>query len=366
MGTFQQVHGTLRFGGFEVDLQAGELRRQGVKVRLQEQPFQVLQILLERRGQVVTREELQKRIWPADTFVDFEQGLYNAIKRLREALADTAETPRYIETLPRKGYRFIRSIKDTAPGIESIAVLPLENLSGDPEQEYFAEGLTEALINILARIGALRVTSRTSAMRYRKTDKTVPQVARELNVDAILEGTVLRAGDRVRISVQLIHAPADTHLWAESYDRDLRDILALHAEVAQAVAREVQIKLTPHDYANFAHAHPVAPEAYEAYLKGRYYWNRRPAELQSAMQQFEEAISKDPNYAAAYAGLADCLNSVNAWGLAPASETIFKAKGLAQKGLELDHSSAESHSALALATMYHYDFLAAEKEFERA
>jgi serine/threonine protein kinase/Tfp pilus assembly protein PilF len=259
------------------------------------------------------------------------------------------------------------SINSTAgTRVRSLAVLPLENLSRDPEQEYFADGLTEALINSLAKIAALQVISRTTAMRYKKTDKTLPQIARELNVDAIVEGTVLRSGERVRISVQLIDAHTDTHLWAQNYDRDLRDILALHAEVAQAVAREVQVKLTPHDYAHFAHPHPVDPEAYEAYLKGRYYWNRRPAELGKAIQCLEQAITRDPGYAAALTGLADCLNSLTVYGLAPASEGSVKAKHLAQRALEIGDSLAEAHTALALATIYEYDFSTAEKEFERA
>src|SRR5215475_10324077 len=189
------------FGVYEADLGAGELRKQGVRVRLPEQPFQLLAILLERPGEVVTRESLQKQLWPTGTFVDFEQGLNAAVKRLREAWEDSAETPRLIETLPRRGYRFIGSLATTVDRIESLAVLPLEDLSHDPEQEYFAEGMTEALITSLAKVGSLRVTSRTTAMRYKKTDNTLPQIARELAVDAIVEGTVLRVGDRVRISV---------------------------------------------------------------------------------------------------------------------------------------------------------------------
>src|SRR6266571_6505759 len=201
MEVFRPSHGTVRFGDFELDQDAGELRRGGVKVRLQEQPLQMLQILLEQPGKVVAREELQKRIWSSDTFVDFDHGINNAIKRLREALADTAETPRYIETLPRRGYRFIKSVNAVAqpgPGrIRSVAVLPLENLSGDPEQEYFADGLTESLITSLAKVGALRVVSRTSVMRYKKqSEKNLPQIARELNVDAIVEGSVMRSGDQ--------------------------------------------------------------------------------------------------------------------------------------------------------------------------
>jgi TolB-like protein/cytochrome c-type biogenesis protein CcmH/NrfG len=358
--------GFVRFGFFEVDQRSGELRRQGVKVKLQEQPFLLLQMLLEHPGKIVTRDELQKRIWPSDTFVDFEQGLNNAAKRLREALSDSADAPRFIETIPRRGYRFIASINAGPRQMESLVVLPLENLSRDPEQEYFADGLTEALINSLAKIAALQVISRTTAMRYKKTDKTLPQIASELNVDAIIEGTVLRSGERVRISVQLIDAHTDTHLWAQSYDRDLRDILALHAELAQAVAREVQVKLTPHDYAHFAHTHPVDPEAYEAYLKGRYHWNRRPAELGKAIQCLEHATTKDPGYAAALTGLADCLNSLTVYGLAPPSEGCVKARHLAQRALEIGHSLAEAHTALGIATMYDYDFPTAEREFERA
>jgi len=358
--------GFVRFGFFEVDQRSGELRRQGVKVKLQEQPFLLLQMLLEHPGEIVTREELQKRIWPSDTFVDFEQGLNNAAKRLREALSDSADTPSFIETIPRRGYRFIASINTGPRQMESLIVLPLENLSGDPEQEYFADGLSEALINNLAKIAALQVISRTTAMRYKKTEKTLPQIARELNVDAIIEGTVLRSGERVRISVQLIDAHRDTHLWAQNYDRDLRDILALHAEVAQAVAREVQVKLTPHDYANFAHAHPVNPEAYEAYLKGRYSWCQRPVRLQEAIQNFQKAIAEEPSYSPPYSGLADCLSALGAFALVPVSEGFMKAKELALKALEIDQSSAEAHTALAYATMYHYEFVAAEGEFQRA
>jgi TolB-like protein/Tfp pilus assembly protein PilF len=362
----EAAQGIIRFGAFEANLRSGELRKQGARVKLQDQPFQLLQILLEHPGEIVTREELQKKIWPSDTFVDFEQGLNNAAKRLREALSDSADAPCFIETIPRRGYRFIASINASPRQIESLVVLPLENLSRDPEQEYFADGLTEALINSLAKIAALQVISRTTSMRYKKTDKTLPQIARELNVDAIIEGTVLRSGERVRISVQLINAHTDTHLWAQSYDRDLRDILALHAELAQAVAREVQIKLTPHDYAHFVHMHPVDPEAYEAYLKGRYYWNRRPAELGKAIQYFKEATTRDPGYAAALTGLADCLNSLTVFGLVPPSQGCVKARHLAQRALEIGHSLAEAHTALGLATMYDYDFPTAEREFERA
>ena len=360
--------GAVRFGVFEVDLRAGELRKRGVKIKLQDQPFQILQILLERSGEVVTREEIRGRIWPADTFVDFDQGLNNAIKRLRESLGDSPDNPRFIETVPRHGYRFIGNLGVTSGQIKSLAVLPLENLSRDPEQEYFAEGLTEALITTLAKIGELRVVSRTSAMQYKGVHKALREIARELEADAIVEGTVLRVGRRVRITAQLIDAPNETHLWAESYERDLRDVLTLQAEVAHAIARQIQIKLTPQEQAHFADVHPVNPEAYEAHLKGRYHWNRRSGEaLPKAVQYFQQAIAKDPTYAAAYSGLADCLSVLGYWGLVPPDEGCGKAKGLAHKALEMDHSLAEAHASLAFATkFYDFDFVTAEREFERS
>jgi TolB-like protein/Flp pilus assembly protein TadD len=363
------VQTTIHFGLFEVDLRAGELRKQGVRVKLQEQPLQVLLFLLEDPGAVVTREELQQRIWTSDTFVDFDHGLYNAIRRLREALGDSADTPHYVETLARRGYRFIGRLDpgptSTPSPIRSLAVLPLENLSRDPEQEYFAEGLTEALITTLAKIGELRVVSRTSIMLYKGVRKPVREIARELEVDAIVEGTVLRAGDRVRITAQLIDAAREAHLWAESYERDLCDVLTLQSEVAQAVAREVRVKLTPQEQAHIAQVHRVDREAYEAYLKGRYHWNRRPG-LRKGIEAFEQAIAKDPTYAAAYAGLADCLSALSAWGVVPANEGCVKAKMLAEKALELDHSSVEAHTSLAFAALYNYEFLTAQKEFERS
>jgi TolB-like protein/Tfp pilus assembly protein PilF len=364
--------GTVCFGPFELDQAAGELRKNGAKIRLQDQPLQVLQILLEQPGKIVPREELQRRIWPSDTFVDFDHGINNAIKRLREALGDTAETPRYIETVPRRGYRFIGTVSaaaETGTGeIRSVAVLPLENLSGDPEQEYFADGLTEALITTLAKIGSLRVVSRTTAMHYKKAHRPVREIARELAVEAIVEGAVLRSSERVRISVQLIDARNDSHLWAENYDRNLRDVLGLHSEVSQAIAREVRVKLTPEEEARFAQVHPIDPAAYEAYLKGRYHWNRRNAgELPRAMQCFEDAIARDPGYAAAYAGLADSLTTIAAWSFAPPRENCEKAKALALQAMQMDPALAEPHVSVGwIHAWYDFDFPAAEREFERA
>jgi TolB-like protein/Tfp pilus assembly protein PilF len=360
--------GIIRFGPFEVDFRAGELRKNGSKVKLQEQPLQVLEILLRRPGEIVTREELQQKIWPADTFVDFDHGVYNAIKRLRKAVGDSSGTSRYVETVARRGYRFIGKIEGEAPRVPSLAVLPLENLSRDPEQDYFAEGLTEALITTLAKIGNLRVVSRTSAMRYKGVHKAVREIARELGVNSIVEGTVLRSGRRVRITAQLIDAPQETHVWAESYERDMRDVLALQSEMAQAIARQIQIKLTPQEQAHFANVHSVNPEAYEAYLRGRYHWNRRSGEgLGKAVHYFQQAIVKDPTYAAAYSGLADCFCVLGIWGFVPPDEGCGKAKQLALQTLEMDRGVADAHASLAWTNMlYDYDFVAAEREFERS
>jgi TolB-like protein/Tfp pilus assembly protein PilF len=359
---------TIRFGAFELDLRARELRKQGVKIKLQEQPFHILAMLLESPGEVVTREHLRSKLWPADTFVDFDHGLNKAINKLREALDDSADHPHFIETLARRGYKFRADLKGSPERIQSLLVLPLENLSHDPEQEYFADGLTEELISKLARISALRVLSRTTAMHFKGIRKPLPEIARELQIDGVVEGTVLRSGERVRISAQLIHAPTDTHLWADSYERDLRDVLALQSEVAQAITREVQVKLTPQEQAHFAQMHPIDPQAYEAYLRGRSQWNKRNAkEFGQAVRYFQQAIAKDPTYAVAYAGLADALSIIGFWCLVPPDEGSGKAKALALKALEMDPSLAEAHLSLAWATMiYDYDFSTAEREFETA
>src|SRR5947199_1356832 len=352
MEDLRSARAPVRFGPFELDRDAEELRKNGIKIRLQEQPLQILEILLQHPGKVIAREELREKTWPSDTFVDFDHGINNAIKRLREALGDNTETPRYIETLPRRGYRFIGKIEREAPRFRSLAVLPLENLSRDPEQEYFAEGLTEALITTLAKIGELRVVSRTSAMVYKDARKPLREIARELEVDVIVEGTVLRAGDRVRITAQLIDPEKETHLWAESYQRHLRDVLDLHAELAQSIARQVQVKLTPQEQAQLAQSRPVNPEAYEAYLKGRYHWNRRSRDgLPKGVQYFQEAIAKDAGYAAAYAGLADCLSGLSNYNFVAPDEGCGKARKLALQALELDPGFAPAHAVHCWAAL---------------
>jgi TolB-like protein/Tfp pilus assembly protein PilF len=357
----------IRFSTFELDVHAGELRKQGVKIKLQEQPFQILAMLLEHPGQLVTREELRGRLWPSDTFVDFDHGLNKAINKLREALGDSAENPRLIETLAKRGYRFLAEQTAQTDAIRSLLVLPLENLSSDPEQEYFADGLTEALITILAKISALRVISRTTAMSYKGTRKPLPDIARELNVEGIVEGTVLRSEGRVRISAQLLHAPSDTHLWAETFDRDLRDILALQAEVSRAIAAEIKTKLSPQEQGQLKQSRPVVPEAYEAYLMGRHYWNKRtPEGLRKGAEYFQQSIEKDPTYAAAYAGLADMAASAGFWGFLPPAQASLKAQAAARKSLAIEENG-EAHSALGWAIFLHdYDYPASTREFQRA
>ena len=408
----------VRFGTYEVSLQSGELRKAGVKIRVQQQPMKLLEILLERPGEVVTREELRSRIWANESFGDFDQAVNIAIAKLRSALGDSAENPRYIETLPKRGYRFIAEVtvvdtdvptkspestdgdrRGTEPehqlqdaeltvtskprlwptrrvivvlalvlsllilavwlfhshgrpptGIRSLAVLPLDNLSGDPTQDYFADGMTDELITDLAQIRALRVISRTSVMGYKGVRKPLPEIARELNVDAVVEGTVLRSGDQVRITAQLIQAPADKHLWAESYEGNLRDTLALQKEVARNIAEQIRIEVTPREQAALKSVKAIDPEAYEAYLKGRYFWNKRTADgLKKAVDYFNQAIAKDPNYAAAYSGLADTYALLGDWQYAVMTpkEAMPRAKAAAMKALELDDSLGEAHASLA-------------------
>ncbi len=252
--------------------------------------------------------------------------------------------------------------------IETLAVLPLANLSGDPEQDYFADGMTEALIADLAKIGALRVISRTSAMQYKGAKKPLPEIARELNVDAVVEGSVMRVGERVRITAQLIEAATDQHLWAESYDRELCDILMLQSEVAKAIAHEIKIKLTPQEQACLTCVRQVDPEAHELYLKGRYHWNKRTDEgLHKAIDYFDRAIERDSSYAFAYAGVADCYNILGFYSLLPPKETFPKARTAAAKALEIDDVIAEAHASLAFVKLYYdWEWPAAERGFKRA
>jgi TolB-like protein/Tfp pilus assembly protein PilF len=334
---------------------------------------------------MVTREELRAQLWTSDTFVDFEHSLHNAIARLRDALGDSATASRYIQTLPRRGYKFLATVEaldsDGSTGgqphgasgpdpknIRSLSVLPLTDLSGDPAQSYFADGMTEALITSLAKIEKLRVISRTSVMQYRGTRKSLPRIARELNVDAVLEGTVLRSGERIRITAQLIHAPSDQHLWAESYERDFRDVLSLQDEIARQVARHVRIMLTPEEQARLEGARPVDPQAHELLLKGRYHRNKRTEEsVKKALSYFERAIANDPTWAEGYVGVADCHNMLGYYNALSPQEAYPKSESAARKALKLEPSVAEAHAALGVVKRdYEWDWSGAEQQFQRA
>ena len=428
----------VRFGTYEVSLQSGEVRKAGVKIRVQQQPMKLLEILLERPGEVVTREELRGRVGVDESFGDFDQAVNIAIAKLRSALGDSAENPRYIETLPKRGYRFIGKVSIVDPdarpkrqgsapgdvaatdpgervqgtglavvpkrrlwptgviiatlaltlsfsilcvwlfrsrvraptGIRSLAVLPLDNLSADASQNYFADGMTDELITDLAQISALRVISRTSVMVYKGARKPLPQIARELNVDAIVEGTVLRSGDKVRITAQLIEASTDKHLWSQSYEGELRDTLALQNRVAGSIADQIRINLTPREQAALKNAKVVSPEAYESYLKGRYFWNKRTADgLKAALAYFNQAIEEDPKYAQAYSGLADTYALLGDWQYAVMTpkEALPKAKAAAIKALELDSWQGEAHNSLAFVLDgFEWDLDSGGKEFRRA
>jgi TolB-like protein/DNA-binding winged helix-turn-helix (wHTH) protein len=408
---------SLRFGVFEADLDTGELRKKGVRIKLQEKPFRILTLFLNRPGEVVTREELRENLWPADTFVDFDRSLGTALGKLRQALGDSADNPRFIETLPRRGYRFISPVSTVIPvepilpsdpartprrhlwsaaavivllsataigwlfwqrtwtrgtptgpvGMKSILVLPLANLSGDQEQEYFVDGMTDELITDLAKIGSMRIISRTSAMRFKGSKKSLSQIARELNVDAVVEGSVLRSGSRVRITAQLIDAAVDRHLWAETYERELSDVLAVQEEITQAIASQVRASLRPEEKRDLAGMPRVMPDVHEDYLKGRYHLAKgSESEIRKGIELFQRAIEKDPAYALAYVGLADSYIAFTDFYRAP-TETMPRAKAAASRALELDDHLAEAHTSLAVVRfLYDWDWNAAEKGFRRA
>jgi TolB-like protein/DNA-binding winged helix-turn-helix (wHTH) protein/Flp pilus assembly protein TadD len=445
MGTSTASTRIIRFGVFEVDLNAAELRKGGLRIKLPEQPFQILTVLLEKPGELVTREELRNRLWQSDTFVDFDHGVNNAVMRLREVLGDSSDSPRFIETVPRRGYRFIAHVDEspwsppsltpqqpesqklaipttedtaTAPALSpssiqqgvkrrrtliivgvvaivlfvlagawryratltggtgdvrqstSVVVLPLENLSGDQEQDYFADGMTDDLIANLAKIRSLRVISRSTAMAYKHTHKPLSEIARELHVDAVVEGTVLRAGDRVRITAELVQVSTDRHLWAETYESQMGDVLALQNRVSSAIVNEIRANLSPQDRARLARNPAVAPEAYENYLKGRFYWNRRTDEnLHRAIGYFESATKQDTQYALAYAGLSDCYAVIGAaiFGTMPTGEAAPKARQAAQRALEIDPTLAEAETSLATVKFnYDWDWAGAEEGYQHA
>jgi TolB-like protein/DNA-binding winged helix-turn-helix (wHTH) protein len=428
----------VRFGNFEVDLEAGELRQKGTQIKIQDQPLRILGALLERPGEVVTREQLSERLWPSDTFVDFEHSLNSAIKKLRQALQDDPDRPVFIETLPKRGYRFIAPMRVLAEAAEAslgveelegrdggnagveplktqtrtfgiawvigivavlgvliavattyltsrrapigsvastgkimLAVLPFENYSAEAEQEYLADGLTEEMITQLGSMDPERlgIIARTSAMKYKGARVGVDQIGKELGVAYVLEGSIRTEADRVRVTAQLIRVRDQTHLWARSYERSRGGILTMQQEVANAIANEIQVELTPQYQQRVATLQFADPRAHEAYARGRFFWNKRTdADLATSIQYFEEVLRYEPRYALAYSGLADAyFYRSYAWGSLKPREGMPKAKAAATKALELDPNLAEAHTSMALVKLfYDWDWAGAEAEFKQA
>ena len=393
----------VRFGSYEVDLLTRELRKDGTKVKLEGLPFEILALLIERPGELVTREDLQRRLWPANRIVDFEHSINTAVKRLREALDDSAESPRFIETLPRRGYRFVHPLQrqppatpatrsrlwrlglpaaialllligllalrgSPPPGAQSVAVavLPLKNLSGDPGQDFFADGMTDALITELGKIRSLQVLSYHTVNRYRQSSKPLPHIAGELGVDVLLEGTVVRAGERVRISAKLIQPSPERHLWAESYEFDARDVLAIQGKLARDVAARIRINLTPQEEARLTASRRVDSATYEAYALGRAYLLKTPTPTNRvrAKEYFEQAIAKE--YAPAYASLAQLYVEHPGPISKNPQDARLKARQLAEKALQLDEALAEAHTALARIAQQDWDWARAERAYKRA
>lgn len=417
----------VRAGLFEIDLSCGEVHKNGRRLPVQDQPFRVLALLLQHPGEVVTREQLHATLWPADTYVGFDEGLNTAIRKLRLTFGDSADNPRFIETLARRGYRFIAPVSEFADATAEIeqtsteipenhpvadvpsdepqvsalriaswkllvslaasllliivavvvylirqrssttaapvkrvmlAILPFQNLSNDPAQEYFSDGLTEETITDLGQLSPeqLGVIARTSAMTYKHSGKTVSQIGRELGVDYILEGSVRREGGKARVSAQLIRVSDQTHLWAENYDRELNSLLEIEGELGKTIAQHVQVNLTPQGQLALSELHTVDPDAYDLYLRGRYYWNQRTvAGIKESIGYFQQAIAKAPSFALAYSGLADAYNISNIVGAYSPKESLPQARAAAEKAIQLNPALAEAHAALGMENS-HYDF----------
>lgn len=435
----------VRFGDFVVDFHSGEIHKHGIRLKLQDQPFQILASLLENPGELVTREQLRKKLWSEDTFVDFDAGLNAAIRKLRDVLSESAANPRYIETLTRHGYRFVATVEaipdakiaeagilslesaqlicsgtpvankpdenqrtaatelarsgrgwlwvstalalaviltvgsvwtrrsrffstQAASGIQSIAVLPLQNLSGDPSQEYFSDGMTDALITNLAQIKSLRVISRTSSMQFKGSKKTLPEIGRELGVDALIEGTVLRDGNRIRIDTQLIRADSDRHIWAQSYQRNVDDVVALQAEVATRVATEIAVSITAQEKARLMRASTSSPEAYEDFLKGAYFYSKQTDDsFAKSIEYYQKAVDLDPSFAPAYLGLAETYAFIAYTQRVDPAETWSKSEKFLAEALERDPDSSGAHALFGMIQLkYHCNHQEAEKQLQKA
>jgi adenylate cyclase len=361
----------IRFGEFEVDLRAGCLYKRGVKVRLRNQLFTALTALLEHAGEVVTRQELQKRLWPGDVLVDFEINLNTIIARLREALGDSAEHPRYIETLPKRGYRFLMPAMTKKAAEKkrenSIAVLPFTDLSPERDQEYFCDGLAEELINSLSHIQALRVAARSSSFSFKGKNIDIRKIGERLNVQAILTGSVRKVGERLRITAQLVSVADGYHLWSEKYDRETEDIFAVQDEISLEIVDTLKLKLVKGEKNKVLKRHTRNKDAYNLFLKGRYFWNRRNEEdLRKAIECYDKAIKTDPNYSLPHLGIADHFIMMGLWNYLPPQTAGLRAKEALDTALEIDEQLGEAYTSLGyFQFLFDWDWPAAEKNLKR-
>ena len=360
-------HERIRFDVFEVDLQARQLSRSGNKVKLQDLPFGILNMLLEEPGRLVTREELRQKLWPKDTFVDFEAGLNTAIRKLRNALGDDTQRPRFVETVPRHGYRFIASTM-LPRTFDSLAVLPLANATGDPETEYLSDGISESIINLLSQIPNLRVVPRTLAFRYKGREADLKTVGRDLKVRTVLTGKMIQRGDRLVVQTELIDVANDAQLWGGQFNRKLEDIFEVQEELARQICEKLRLRLTPEDEKRLAKRPTLNREAYQFLLKAHYYLTKSTSEsLQRGVAYLKQAIEADPGYAEAYAYLSSAYSGFGLLGFLVPAETFSRAKAAALKALEIDDSLAEAHSALGLVRLYYeWDWSGAEAALRRA
>jgi TolB-like protein/Flp pilus assembly protein TadD len=358
------------FGSFELDTAALQLRKAGVRVKIAPQQFSLLRLLVGHAGEVVSRNEIQRQIWGEDTHVDFELGLNYCVNRLRAALGDSAEAPQYIETVPRSGYRFVAAVQCRDSSRRMLAVIPFDNLSGDSTQEYLSEGLTEEVITELGRLmpDRLGVIARYSSTICKRKGMSLDQIAATLGVDHVLEGSIRRDRQRVRVSLQLIRATDQTHLWADTYERSSSDPLAMQAELGRKVAEALAIELLPSLHNGRRCSGTLDAEGYDSYLRGRFCWNTWSVEsLQEAAACFQRAIDRDAGFASAYSGLADSLSMLGFFNLVRPHEVYPRALRAATRAMELDDRSAEAHASMAwIQCCYTWDWLAAGREFQRA
>lgn len=368
MGQARTRASRFTFGPYEVDVAAGELRKNGLRVRLQGKSFEVLVALLEQVQQVVTRQDLQRRLWPDGVSVDFDNSLNSAVNRLRDVLRDRARNPRYIETLHHRGYRFIAPVEQIPIGPARLAVLPFENLNRQSSQDFFADAVTDALITELGNVSALRVISRQSVLHLKGSRRTVPEIARELGVDAVVEGSVAHAAGRIRATAQLIQAEPEQHLWARAYECEVADLLTTGAHTAKAIAEAIQVALTSGEAARLSRPQPIHPEAHLAYLKARHHIGIWTGEnLKKALEYLRSALQKDPTYAPALAHLADCYSGLGFWGHMPFQEAFIRGKDAALKALALDDALSAAHWAFAWITwFFDRDLATCEAEIQRA